>query len=75
MKHALSSTQLEGYTVTIVGAGFTGLSAAYELAKRGIRVKVVEADNELGGLASAFDVGGEILDKFSWETSEKQMKI
>jgi protoporphyrinogen oxidase len=72
MKHALNSTQLEGYTVTIVGAGFTGLSAAYELAKRGIQVKVVEADNELGGLASAFDVGGEKLDRFyhHWFTND-----
>ena len=45
-------------TVTIIGAGFTGLSAAYELAKKGISVTVLEADSEIGGLAAAFTVGG-----------------
>lgn len=37
-------------TVTIVGAGFSGLSLAYLLAKRGISVKVLEKENRVGGL-------------------------
>jgi protoporphyrinogen oxidase len=58
--------------ITIVGAGFTGLSAAYELAKKGVSVTVVEAESEIGGLAAAFDVGGEKLDRFyhHWFTND-----
>lgn len=61
--------------VTIVGGGFTGLSAAYELAKVGIKVTVLEADGEIGGLASAFDVGGEKLDRFyhHWFTNDLEV--
>ncbi|WP_202532715.1 NAD(P)/FAD-dependent oxidoreductase [Streptomyces sp. SID3212] len=44
--------------VIVVGAGFTGLSAALELATRGHRVRIVERDPEIGGLAGSFDVGG-----------------
>jgi len=58
--------------VTIVGGGFTGLAAAYELVKRGITVTVLEAEPEIGGLAAAFDVGGAKLDRFyhHWFTSD-----
>lgn len=48
--------------VAIAGAGFTGLAAALELARRGLRVVVVEKDSEAGGLAGSFrvaDKGGE----------------
>ena len=59
-------------TVTIIGAGFTGLSAAYELAKKGISVTVLESDSEIGGLAAAFTVGGQKLDRFyhHWFTND-----
>jgi protoporphyrinogen oxidase len=50
--------------VTIVGGGFTGLSAAYELVKKGVSVTVLESEAEIAGLAAAFDVGGEKLDRF-----------
>ncbi len=58
--------------VTIVGGGFTGLTAAYELVKKNINVTVLEADAEIGGLAAAFDVGGEKLDRFyhHWFTND-----
>lgn len=58
--------------VTIVGAGFTGLSAAYELVKKGVAVTILEAEAEIGGLAAAFDVGGEKLDRFyhHWFTND-----
>jgi len=61
--------------VTIVGGGFTGLSAAYELAKAGIAVTVLEASNEIGGLAAAFEVGGEKLDRFyhHWFTNDLEV--
>lgn len=61
--------------VTIVGGGFTGLTAAYELAKNGISVTVLEAENEIAGLAAAFNVGGEKLDRFyhHWFTNDREV--
>ena len=61
--------------VTIVGGGFTGLTAAYELAKTGISVTVLEAESEIAGLAAAFNVGGEKLDRFyhHWFTNDKEV--
>jgi protoporphyrinogen oxidase len=43
------------YDAVIVGAGFTGLTAAYSLAKQGKSVHVVEADDTPGGLAGIFE--------------------
>jgi len=40
--------------IGIVGAGVAGLTAAYELTKRGHRVTVFEAAPQVGGLASGF---------------------
>jgi protoporphyrinogen oxidase len=56
----------------IIGAGFAGLSAAWELVQRGVRVTVCEADEEVGGLAGSFEVGNTRLEKFyhHWFTSD-----
>ncbi|MGQ9593852.1 MAG: NAD(P)/FAD-dependent oxidoreductase [Anaerolineae bacterium] len=40
--------------VGIVGGGVTGLTAAYELARRGCQVTLFEAAETLGGLSSGF---------------------
>ena len=40
--------------VGIIGAGVTGLTAAYELTRRGHQVEVFEATERVGGLASGF---------------------
>lgn len=58
--------------VVIIGAGFTGLSIAYELCKKNVSVVVLEAESEIGGLAAAFDVNGEKLDRFyhHWFTND-----
>jgi protoporphyrinogen oxidase len=50
--------------VVVIGAGFTGLAAAYQLTSLGIGVTVLEEDSEVGGLAGCFDVNGERLEKF-----------
>ena len=62
-------------TVTIVGAGFTGLAAAYELCKKGIGVTVLEAERSVGGLAASFDAGGTQLDRFyhHWFTNDLEV--
>lgn len=56
---------MQMYDVVIVGGGFTGLTAAYVLSRRGYSVKVVEADTTLGGLAGTFQFAdGVKLEKF-----------
>jgi len=71
----MSETLKHSVEVVVVGAGFTGLSAAYELAKQGVTVTVLEAEPEIGGLAGAFDVGGAKLDKFyhHWFTNDVEV--
>jgi protoporphyrinogen oxidase len=55
----------EQYDVVIVGAGFAGLTAAYELSKRRLKVIVIEADATPGGLAGTFEFSdGVRLEKF-----------
>jgi len=53
------------YDTIIVGAGFTGLTAAYSLSKRGKQVRVIEASSRQGGLAETFEFDDGIrLEKF-----------
>lgn len=52
------------FHTAVVGGGFAGLSVAYEIAKAGKRVVVIERDGELGGLAGGFTVGDQVLEKF-----------
>lgn len=62
-------------TVAVVGGGFTGLAAAYELGRQGVRAVVLEADREVGGLAGSFDVDGVPLEKFyhHWFRSDRHV--
>ncbi|MEV0082345.1 NAD(P)/FAD-dependent oxidoreductase [Saccharopolyspora sp. NPDC050642] len=50
--------------VGIVGAGATGLTAAFDAVKAGHEVTVLEASSELGGLAASIEVGGTPLERF-----------
>ena len=58
--------------VVVIGAGFCGLAAAYELGLLGIRATVLERDTDIGGLAGSFVAGGTRLEKFyhHWFTSD-----
>jgi protoporphyrinogen oxidase len=40
--------------LAVLGAGFGGLSAAYDLIRQGNRVTIYEASNHVGGLAAGF---------------------
>jgi monoamine oxidase len=44
-----------GKSVVVIGAGFAGLAAAYELGAVGYRVTVIEARNRVGGRVVTFD--------------------
>jgi protoporphyrinogen oxidase len=63
---------MSGKSIIIVGAGFTGLSLGYYLAKAGWKVDIFEKDSEPGGLAGSFKVEGENLEKFyhHWFTND-----
>lgn len=61
--------------VVIIGGGFTGLTAALELQKHGIKPIVIEADDQPGGLAGCFEVNGVQLEKFyhHWFKSDEHI--
>ncbi|NJP79918.1 NAD(P)/FAD-dependent oxidoreductase, partial [Streptomyces sp. AA8] len=61
--------------VIVVGAGFTGLSAALELAELGHSVQLLERDPDIGGLAGTFTVGERRLERFyhHWFASDEEM--
>jgi oxygen-dependent protoporphyrinogen oxidase len=48
--------------VAIVGAGISGLAAAYELQKRGLRVRVLEASARAGGVITTDRFDGWVVD-------------
>lgn len=50
--------------IGIIGAGATGLTAAYYLSKDGHNVTVIEAENYYGGIASAVEIGATRLERF-----------
>ena len=48
--------------VLIVGGGSTGLTAAYRLSSRGVRVLVAEASPRVGGVVETEYAGGQLLE-------------
>jgi protoporphyrinogen oxidase len=51
-------------SVGIVGGGILGMTAAYRLAKAGVRVELFERAPDLGGLVGSFDFNGRPVDRF-----------
>ena len=49
--------------IAIVGSGFLGLTLALRLAQAGAKVTVFESAPEIGGLASAWQIGDVVWDK------------
>ena len=50
--------------IGIIGAGVTGLTAAYRLARAGEKVTVFDRSPEVGGMVRTFQLGGTRLESF-----------
>ena len=59
-----NNTNLHGRRVGILGAGMTGLTAAFYLLRAGADVTILEAQPQVGGLSTYFDFGPFTWDKF-----------
>lgn len=51
-------------TLNVIGAGITGLTAAYLAARSGYKVRIIEGSNNLGGLLSTFKTAGDELEHY-----------
>ncbi len=65
-----------GQRVAVIGAGFSGLAAAYELTRLGHRPIVIESEAEVGGLAAGFAMGDSRIERFyhHWFTSDRHVQ-
>jgi protoporphyrinogen oxidase len=59
-----SINNVKGRYVGVLGGGIAGLTAAFYLLRAGARVKVIEANAQLGGLSTYFNFGSFHWDKF-----------
>jgi protoporphyrinogen oxidase len=63
----------EAHEVVVIGAGYAGLSAAFDLCKAGCKVTIYEKDSDIGGLAGTFEMSPGIrVEKFyhHWFTND-----
>lgn len=54
---------MQNKNIAIIGSGFLGLTLALRLAETGAKVTVFESASEIGGLASAWQIGDCVWDK------------
>ena len=50
--------------IAVIGGGFSGLSACYDLLKSGQRATLLEATPYLGGLASSIELEGQFIERY-----------
>jgi protoporphyrinogen oxidase len=48
--------------IAVIGAGPAGLTAAYELCKKGFKVQIFEASDVVGGMAKTIPLWGQLVD-------------
>ena len=59
----------------VVGGGIAGLAAAYRLREHGHEVRVVEAGDDLGGLAATYETSGDPVERFYHHLSKSEETI
>jgi protoporphyrinogen oxidase len=59
----------------VVGGGIAGLAAAYRLREHGHAVRVIEAGDDLGGLAATYETRGDPVEKFYHHLSKSEETI
>jgi protoporphyrinogen oxidase len=55
---------MSGKRIAVIGAGPMGLTAAYELARSGHSVTVLERDDRIGGMSASFDFAGTRIERY-----------
>lgn len=60
----MTDTKIKDCDVIIIGAGMAGLTAGAILGKAGLKVRILEAETQIGGYAAGFNRNG-----FSFDTS------
>lgn len=55
---------LRSKQVIVIGAGITGLTAAFRLMQQGFAVTVIEASEHLGGLAGSLAIGQSMVERY-----------
>ncbi|WP_049935698.1 NAD(P)/FAD-dependent oxidoreductase [Haloplanus natans] len=61
--------------IHVVGGGIAGLAAAYRLQQRGYEATVLEASDDLGGLAATYETAGDDIERFYHHLSKSEETI
>ena len=61
--------------IHVVGGGIAGLAAAYRLQQRGYEATVLEASDDLGGLAATYSTAGDEVERFYHHLSKSEETI
>ncbi|MFB6108184.1 MAG: NAD(P)/FAD-dependent oxidoreductase [Haloplanus sp.] len=59
----------------VVGGGIAGLATAYRLQRRGYEATVLEASDDLGGLAATYETAGDDVEQFYHHLSKSEETI
>ena len=59
-----ASAVLNAKRVVVIGAGLTGLTAAYDLVRAGAHVTLIDSSAVLGGLAGSLSIAGQAVENF-----------